>query len=212
MSVTGFWIVGAVQDSEVARIRKDFPRLPAVGCLMPNFPAELGWWKEESGSEGFFNQAGQHGPEPTASALRFRDFIDNSRIDSDLVEEMKERVMELFPQCEGKDLFCASARKGDPMAALSYALGPTATLQLPGWFGDFLLSSEQVLAVLPNVESALTLSPDQRVVAVSRVRDWMTAMGDDPDHDADELLDGPLRVLRSAARTGRAVAGQTRWY
>ncbi len=212
MSATGSWIVGAVQDSEVARIRKDFPRLPAVGCLMPNFRSELDWWKEESGTEEFFDHSGQHEPEPTASALRFRDFIDNSRIDSDVVEEMKDAVMELFPKTEGKDLFCASARKGDPMAALAYALGPNATLRLPGWFGDFLLSSEQVLAALPNVENALTLSPDQRAVAVSRVRAWMIAMGDDPDHDADQLIDGPLRVLRSAARTGRAVAGQTRWH
>jgi hypothetical protein len=40
----------------------------------------------------------------------------------------------------------------------------------------------------------------------------MTFMGDDPDHEADELIDGLLVVLRSAVRTGNAVAGQTRWY
>nr|WP_282190267.1 hypothetical protein [Streptomyces sp. RLB1-33] len=40
----------------------------------------------------------------------------------------------------------------------------------------------------------------------------MTGLGDDPDHPADELLDGPLRVLRHAARTGQGAAGHVRWY
>ena len=49
-------------------------------------------------------------------------------------------------------------------------------------------------------------------LAVERIHAWMTGLGDDPDHDVDELLDGPLRVLRHAARTGQGAAGHVRWY
>lgn len=156
VSATGFWIVGVVPDGAIAGIRRDFPRLPAVGCLTSNFPAELAWWRAQSGSEEFFDHTGPYGPGPTSAALRLRDFIDSSRADSDAVEEVKDVVMDLLPKQEGKELFCASARQGDPAAALAYALGP--------------------------------------------------------DHDAAELLDGPLRVLRHAAHNGHAVAGLTRWY
>ncbi|WP_234544118.1 hypothetical protein [Streptomyces shenzhenensis] len=47
---------------------------------------------------------------------------------------------------------------------------------------------------------------------VERIHAWMTGSGDDTDHDADELLDGPLRVLHHAISTGQGAAGQVRWY
>ncbi|WP_328914396.1 MULTISPECIES: hypothetical protein [unclassified Streptomyces] len=212
MSATGVWIVGTVPDEAVAGIRREFPRLPFVGCLSPRFPEDLTWWREKSSGEQFFDLSDPRRPVPTASALRFSAFVENSRITVDAVERMKDAVMDLFSQEGGEGLFCATARKASPAVALAYALGPTETLQLPGWFGDFLLSSEQVLTALPKAENALDLTRDQRAAVVSRAREWMTFMGDDPDHDAEQLIDGPLKVLRSAARTGNAVAGQTRWY
>jgi hypothetical protein len=212
VSTTGVWIVGMVPDEEVARVRREFPRLPFAGGLSPRFPADLTWWREKSVSEQFFDLSDPCGPVPTAAALRFWAFVENSRVTFDEVERMKDAVMDLFPQESGEGVFCATARKADPAAALAYALGPAATLQLPGWFGDFLLSSDEVLVALPKAENALDLTRDQRSAATSRVREWMTFMGDDPDHDADELIDGLRAVLRSAARTGNAVAGQTRWY
>jgi hypothetical protein len=212
VSATGVWIVGMVADEAVARIRREFPRLPFAGSLSPRFPVDLTWWREKSESEPFFDLSDPRGPVPTAAALRFWAFVENSRVTLDAVEKMKDAVMDLFTQRSGEGVFCATARKADPAAALAYALGPAATLQLPGWFGDFLLSSDEVLVALPKAENALDLTRDQRAAVASRVREWMTFMGDDPDHDADELIDGLLEVLRSAARTGDAVAGQTRWY
>lgn len=212
MSVTGVWVVGVVPDDDVARIRREFRRLPVVGARSARFPQDLAWWREKSGREPFFDASDPRTPVPTPSALRFSEFVENSRSDLDAVEAMKDAVMDLFPQEIGEGLFCATARKADPATALAHALGPTATLQLPGWFGDFLLNSREVLVALSKAEQALDLTGDQRAAAASRVREWMTAMGDDPDHDADELIDGPLRVLRSAARTGAGAAGLTRWY
>ncbi|MBL3670952.1 hypothetical protein JL475_34400 [Streptomyces sp. M2CJ-2] len=106
----------------------------------------------------------------------------------------------------------ATARKADPFSALAYALGPEATLRLPGRFGDFLLDAEQVRDQLPAVEETLALTGTPRRDAIKRIHAWMTGLGDDPDHNADELLDGPLGVLRHAARTGHGAVGQVRWY
>lgn len=208
----GVWVVGVVADDAVTRIRREFPKLPSAGGLSPRFPEDLTWWCEKSQSEAFFDSSGSRGPVPTAAAFRFSAFVENSRISFDAVERMKDAVMDVFPQEIGEDLFCATARKADPSAALAYGLGPAATLQLPGWFGDFLLSSEEAAAALPKAEKVLDLTGERRAAAVSRMREWMTVMVDDPGHDVEELLEGPLRVLRSAARTGNGVAGQTRWY
>lgn len=119
--------------------------------------------------------------------------------------------MDHFPT-EGEGLFIATARKASPFSALAYALGPDAVIRLPGWLGDFLLKSDEVRAALPAAEEALALDGARRRQAVERIHAWMTGLGDAPDHDADGLLDGPLRVLRHAARTGQGAAGHVRWY
>lgn len=120
--------------------------------------------------------------------------------------------MELIPRQVGAGLFLAAARKGDPTAALGYALGPERMSRLPGRWGDFLLRAAEVRSALPAAEAALHLSEKQRSTVTDRIRDWMTGMADAPGHDADELVDGPLRVLRHAARQGLGAIGLTRRY
>jgi hypothetical protein len=125
---------------------------------------------------------------------------------------MKDVLLRLVPQQEGEGLFCAATRKGDPAAALAWALGPASAQHLPGWFGDFLLDAAQVQAVLPEAEQALALVPPRRAEVTARVGLWLDGMGDAAGHDADKLIDGPLGVLRHAARTGSGAVGITRWY
>ncbi|WP_158714163.1 hypothetical protein [Kitasatospora aureofaciens] len=49
-----------------------------------------------------------------------------------------------------------SVRKGYPATAMAFALGPERTAALPGWFGDLILTPEQVRQTLPAVEQAFT--------------------------------------------------------
>ncbi|WRZ90954.1 hypothetical protein OHB54_18885 [Streptomyces sp. NBC_01007] len=67
-------------------------------------------------------------------------------------EKLRDTVMDQFPPDAEEGLFVATARKAAPFSALAYALGPDATLRLPGRFGDFLLDAEQARAQLPAVE------------------------------------------------------------
>lgn len=83
---------------------------------------------------------------------------------------------------------------------------------LPGRFGDFLLSADEVRAALPRAEEALLLSGTQRREVLTRITAWMTVMGDAPDFDAAELIDAPLRVLRLATETASGATAFSHWY
>ncbi|WP_427920302.1 hypothetical protein [Streptomyces sp. cg40] len=174
---------------------------------------ELAWWRRKAQASMFTTSTSSPGDWSAGEdALRLSTFFDACHDDSDGAEELRDAVMDQFPPDVEEGLFVATARKASPFSALAYALGPDATLQLPGWFGDFLLDAGQVRTQLPAAEETLTLTGATRRDAIERIHAWMTGLGDDPAHDADELLDGPLRVLRHAARTGQGAAGQVRWY
>ncbi|MFF4311932.1 hypothetical protein [Streptomyces sp. NPDC001507] len=213
LSVTGVWIIGAVPDQEVRNVLSASARnsVPApVHCAVPG---GLEWWRSKGQASMFTPSTSSPGDwSADEDAFRLSAFFDACHDDSDQAEELRDAVMAQFPPDVGEGLFVATARKADPFSALAYALGPDAALRLPGRFGDFLLDAGQVRAQLPAVEETLVLTGTPRRDAIERMHAWMTGVGDDPDHDADELLAGPLRVLRHAASTGSGAAGQVRWY
>jgi hypothetical protein len=176
-------------------------------------PAGLAWWRGKS-QESLFRASTTSPGSWSADndAFRLSAFIDSCYDDSEHAESLRNAVMNQFPPGTGQGLFAAVARKASPFSALAYALGPDAVTRLPGWFGDFVLDTEQVRTQLPAAEETLALTGVKRRDVVERIHAWMTGLGDDPDHDADELLDGPLRVLHHAISTGQGAAGQVRWY
>lgn len=150
---------------------------------------------------------------PTPAALRFAALVDSTTAADDVPAlTLRDELVELMPQTGGGGPFAAVARKANPVAALLYALGPDVSALLPGRFGEFLLPHDEVVAALPRAERALDVSGTRRDEVLSRVAGWMSGMADDPEFDAAELLDGPLRVLRHAARSGHGAAGLCRWY
>ncbi|MEE1783224.1 hypothetical protein PUR71_09890 [Streptomyces sp. SP17BM10] len=207
MSATGVWVVGTLTDEQVRELLLAAVRSspsPPPPSAPTGVTAELAWWRGLGGESLFTERAaGEGGWVATEGAFRLYRFLDGCQDDSDAVEELRDAVMEQFPAQEGEGLFAAAARKANPFWALAYALGADAALLLPGWFGDFLLTSAQVRACLPRAEEALALTGARRREVIERVHAWLDGLGDDPAHDADALLDGPLRVLRHAARTGR---------
>lgn len=213
MSVTGVWIVGVLPDQEVRNLLSASVQNRAPAPADCDVPGELAWWRSKAQASMFTPSTSSHGDwSADEDALRLSAFFDGCHDDSDHAEELRDTVMDRFPPDVGESLFVATARKAEPFSALAYALGPDATLRLPGRFGNFLLNAEQVRAQLPAVEETLVLSGTPRRDAIERIHAWMTGLGDDPDHNADELLDGPLRILRHAASTGHGAAGQVRWY
>ncbi|MFJ9927998.1 hypothetical protein ACIRU5_18435 [Streptomyces misionensis] len=215
MSVTGVWVIGALADEKIKDLLRTAVRAhpPKPVAAQAGVLEGLAWWRSKAAESLFvMSRTAPDSWVAAEDASRLSEFIDGCYDDSDPVEALRDAVMDQFPPEGDEGLFTAVARKASPFSALAYALGPDAVLRLPGWFGDFLLDAEQVRARLPAAEEALTLTGARRQHAVERIRAWMTGLGDAPDHDADELIDGPLRVLRHAARTGQGAAGQVRWY
>ncbi|MDX2561180.1 hypothetical protein PV371_16135 [Streptomyces sp. TX20-6-3] len=98
------------------------------------------------------------------------------------------------------DMFLSVHSKEYAVASLLHALGPSRAALLPGWCGTFLLTPAQVAESLPHVERAFTFTPDQR--AAAEAQDWLYyAPGE------ESVLDGPLRLWRTAARTGMGLCG-----
>ncbi|GAA2483404.1 hypothetical protein GCM10010276_21140 [Streptomyces longisporus] len=211
----GVWVIGALPDQKTKELLQAAVQAspPTPMPAHADVAGELAWWRStapESLFSGSKTSAGSWVAHD--DAFRLSTLFDNCYDDSDAVEALRDAVVDRFPPKGDEGLFTAVARKASPFSALAYALGPDAVLQLPGWFGDFLLYAEEVRAQLPAAEEALALTGARRRGAVERIHRWMTGLGDDPDHDAEELLDGPLRVLRHAVRTGQGAAGLVRWY
>ncbi|MEU4150520.1 hypothetical protein [Streptomyces sp. NPDC026659] len=211
----GAWVIGTVPDAELSELLRAAVRA-SPPTPMPSYahvPGELAWWRSTVPESLFSASESEPGSWVAGEdAFRLSAFFDGCQDDSDPVEALGDAVMDAFPPQGEEGLFAAVARKASPFSALAYALGPDAMLRLPGWFGDFLLSAEEVRARLPAAEEALALTGTRRRDVAERIHRWMTGLGDDPDHDAEALLDGPLRVLRHAARTGQGAAGLVRRY
>lgn len=101
---------------------------------------------------------------------------------------------------EGVPPYFAVFTKDYALSALFHAIGPRRAALLPGWCGDFLLTSEEVRRTLPAVEEALTFSPQERAAAQEQV--WLDCLKDE-----EPVLDGPLRCWRQAAEAGLGLCG-----
>lgn len=101
---------------------------------------------------------------------------------------------------EQDGIFLSIHRKDYAVTSLFHAIGPTRAALLPGWCGNFLLTAAQARQALPQVEQALTFTPPERTLA--EARDWL-----DYAKDEESVLDGPLRVWRTAAESNLGLCG-----
>ncbi|GHA71608.1 MULTISPECIES: hypothetical protein [Streptomyces] len=101
---------------------------------------------------------------------------------------------------DAEDIFLSVQSKEYALGAFLHAIGPDRAVLLPGWCGDFLLTSAQVRQTLPAVEQALRFTAQERAQAEDQ--DW-PAYSD----DQESVLDGPLRMWRQAAADARGLCG-----
>lgn len=206
MSVMGVWVVGVVADDAIEEARRRFPDAAGAHGVWPESSALMGLWPERL-FDGPLDRMSR-----TDEIVRFADEIDRVRNDESDVDEFQEYLLRGAPQQEDEGLFCAGVSRGDGAAAAMWGLGPDAMPRLPGCCGQFLFDAAQVRIALPAVERALVLDSRRRAQVTARVRLWLDVMADAPNHDVNELIDGPLRVLRHAKRTGVGAVGLTLWY
>ncbi|MFE6834951.1 hypothetical protein ACFVFI_08930 [Streptomyces sp. NPDC057705] len=97
-------------------------------------------------------------------------------------------------------MFISVHSKDYAVASFFHAVGPARAALLPGWCGNFLLTSTEVRRHLPLVERALSFTAADR--AAAQAQDWL-----DYSEGEEHVLEGPLRVWRTAARSGSGLCG-----
>ncbi|UFR06917.1 hypothetical protein KBP30_39655 [Streptomyces sp. Go40/10] len=101
---------------------------------------------------------------------------------------------------DADDIFVSVQSKEFAVRSCFHAIGPDRAALLPGWCGNFLLTSAEVRETLPAVEQALGFTAKERAKAEGQ--DWL-GYGD----DEESVLDGPLRMWRRAAAHARGLCG-----
>ncbi|WP_339133762.1 hypothetical protein WJM95_31115 [Streptomyces sp. f51] len=210
MGGMGVWVVGAVADDAIEDARRRFPDAAGAHGTWPASSVDVSQWCEPLEPAELLDGT----PEPSRidDIVRFADAVYRVRNDETEVDEFQDYLLHAVPQQESEGMFCSAVPRGDGAAALMWGLGRDTTLRIPGCCGQFLFDAAQVQAALPAAERALTFPPRRRAHVTARIRQWLDEMADDPNCDIDELIDGPLRVLRHAARTGVGAVGLTLWY
>ncbi|MEU1076015.1 MULTISPECIES: hypothetical protein [unclassified Streptomyces] len=101
---------------------------------------------------------------------------------------------------DAQDIFMSVQSKDFALRSFFHAIGPARAALLPGWCGNFLLTSAQVRLTRAAVEEALAFTPDERAAAEDQ--DWL-----DYGESEESVLAGPLRMWRQAAADGRGLCG-----
>ncbi|MFC9796936.1 hypothetical protein [Streptomyces sp. NPDC057695] len=109
-------------------------------------------------------------------------------------------VEDLWDGQDEDSVFLSVHSKEYAVSSLFHALGPSRAALLPGWCGTFLLTAAQVAASLADIERAFSFTPSER--AAAETQDWL-----DYTTGEESVLDGPLRVWRTAARAGTGLCG-----
>ncbi|MFJ6539582.1 hypothetical protein ACIQMP_02955 [Streptomyces sp. NPDC091385] len=97
-------------------------------------------------------------------------------------------------------LFFSAFSKDWAVRGLFQAVGPARAALLPGWCGNFVLTSAEVRDTLPRIEEALSCGPLEKADADRR-------SGLDYLPDEESVLDGPLRMWRLAAQARIGLCG-----
>lgn len=186
MSFTGFWVVMPVPAAEVDKL---------VPVLRPLIEAQA-----SSGSGQGVLERWLRGGSEAVDVLELHDSTAPYLLDDHL-----DLLYEVWGAYENAGPFLkASCRKGYPAVGLAHALGPERFGALPGWFGHFVLTPQEVQATLPTVEAAFALDPAQRQAADQRLYELLAEASDE---DTAALLDDLVPTWRRAADAGQGLIG-----
>jgi hypothetical protein len=205
VSQTGYWIVGALGpdalDALIGRIDASaFEPLPSG--------LDVGWWLAMDDADVVEPAHFGHGTAcPTDRAVLFQEELLGLRPDPDVLDACITAIGDVTEE----DRFVVAVRKGDPVAALFYGLGSAVSRRLPGRGGCFIIRAH-AQPDLVQLTHVLDISAHERARFAGRAAQWLEAMGDQPDLDPLELLDGPLRLAQRAQENQTGLVAVMQWY
>lgn len=204
VSQTGFWIIGALgQDAAEALLER-------VGAAFEPLPAglDVGWWNAMDGVDVVEPAHLGHGTAClTDPAVLFQEELLGLRPDPDMLD----LCITAIGDAAEADRLVVAVRKGDPIAALFYGLGSGAAQRVPGRAGCFLLPAH-ARGDLAELRLLLDISAQERALFAGRASQWLKAMGDQPELDPLDLLDGPLLLVERALEAGSGLVSVMQRY
>ncbi|MEU9101517.1 hypothetical protein [Streptomyces sp. NPDC048361] len=208
MGITSAWSISAHDDDFVAALAPRLLPLVAADRDAPGVRERWERWRREplpdfrTWGEGF-GEWGGPGEKALTSFLELTHSGDHVQklYDGLGPEDDFSLYGDVWDQVDdGDDIFLSVQSKEFALRVFLHAVGPERAALLPGWCGNFLLTSGEVRETLPAVERALGFTARERAEAEDQ--DWL-----DYRDDEESVLDGPLRIWRQAAATGRGLCG-----
>ncbi len=200
MIETSLWYVSLAPPSTVVAAKAAIDNLLRRARADAKFmEAYDEWHATPSVVHGIRTSDGRLGPQSEALLEGFRGLqLSEAQLLELSVPETEDTTWDLSgdrPEpCDG--LFVAV--RGVPvLSLLLLGLGPLRSEWLPGEFGLFALSSEEVASAVHGVRHAHAVSPADRAAALGRMHDWLT-VGSDPGAPVHHLLEGLPEVVASA--------------
>ncbi len=205
MGITSAWAITSHPDSFIAELS---PRLlPAMEADRSQPRAQQRWERWQLAPlpdyRTWYRSSG-FTPTDGAAVESFRELttpgLDVDDLCSGVVDPDFYVIDDVWAKAPIEDMFISIHSKAYAVESLFHAIGPARAALLPGWCGNFLLTSAQVRRTLPHVERALTFTDDERSAADDQ--DWLHYSPEE-----ESVLDGPLRAWRAAADNGRGLCG-----
>ncbi|MFG3016785.1 hypothetical protein ACGFZB_41310 [Streptomyces cinerochromogenes] len=208
MGITSAWSISAHDDDFISALA---PRLlPLIAAERDEpfarehwnrwrrepLPDYRTWWKPFGQSCRREADALNSFMELTASGEHVQKMYDGLSPDDDF--SLLTDVWDLVTDAD--DIFISVQSKEFALRSFFHAIGPDRAALLPGWCGNFLLTSAEVRKTLPAVEQALGFTAKERSEAEDQ--DWL-----DYSDDEESVLDGPLRIWRRATADARGLCG-----
>ena len=200
MVATSFWYVSLAPPETIAAARTAIETLVEGSLQDVGFHEALDAWRATPDAIGGPGPAG--GSLSTSAADFLRGFqhlqLTESQLLSFSVPETEPTTWDLAgdrPEpCDG--LFVAV--RGLPVTSLLLmGLGPLRAQWLPGSFGLFALTHQEVVEAADGIRHAHAMSPADRAATIGRMHDWLS-VGSDPGVAVHHLLEGLPEVTAAA--------------
>ncbi|MER7767177.1 hypothetical protein [Kitasatospora sp. NPDC096140] len=205
MGFTSIWAISSHPDAFIADLAPLL--LPAMEADRSEPHVQRRWerWQQAPlpDHRTWYGSSGH----PAADDAAVRSFLDltvpGRHVDdlcSGTVDPDFSAIENVWTDRADENIFVSVNSKDYAVQSFFHAIGPARATLLPGWCGNFLLTSAEVRRTLPDVERALTFTDAER--AAAEAQDWLHYY---PGKEC--VLDGPLRLWRSAAASGLGLCG-----
>jgi hypothetical protein len=201
MGASGMWVLLVARDEDLEPYRARFAALLAEHAARPDVQALWRGWRDQPELvHGYTAEPGgthRSLDQPNEAFLHLGAGYPIADPDLDLVRDCQNLAE------DGRDAIVVNTRKVDPVAALFHGLGPARAASLPGFLGNFLLTSAEVRAAEPAVAEAFRLDQAERAAVLGRIEQWLET--GDTGTPAEQILRAVPAIWGRATRLGLGV-------